>query len=239
MSSDTTEPVPPTPALRLAVVEDDAELREQILLPALAAAGFDVVGFSCARELYREWTRAPFSLVLLDVGLPDEDGVDIARHLRTLTDSVGIVIYSGHSSGIDRLRGLRAGIDAYLVKPVEIDELVQTLVNLGRRVAGADPAAAGGSGWRLDQRGWVLEAPSGAVVTLTRNERELLILLAERAGDTVPRETLIGHIARDAGSFDSHRLEVLVYRLRRKCLDVLGEPLAVHTVRGVGYRLDW
>src|SRR5690606_8882601 len=79
-------------ALRLAVVEDDAELRERILLPALQAAGFEPVGFCSALELYRQWTRAPFDLVLLDVGLPDEDGVEITRHLRTLGGAMGIVI---------------------------------------------------------------------------------------------------------------------------------------------------
>ena len=125
-------------ALRLAVVEDDAELRERILLPALQAAGFEPVGFCSALELYRQWTRAPFDLVLLDVGLPDEDGVEITRHLRTLGGAMGIVIYSAHGRSADRLRGLRAGVDAYLVKPLQMEEVVQTLRNLGRRTGALD-----------------------------------------------------------------------------------------------------
>src|SRR5690606_6496367 len=100
--------------------------------------------------------RAPFGLVLLDIGLPDEDGVEIARHLRTLARSIGIVIYSGHGRSVDRVRGLRAGIDAYLVKPVDVTEIVETLRNLGRRITGDDAVSTGKAGWTLAQRGWVL-----------------------------------------------------------------------------------
>ena len=66
----------------LAVVEDDAELREKILLPVLGAAGFEVTGLASALQLYRSWATSPFDLVLLDIGLPDDDGVEIAAHLR-------------------------------------------------------------------------------------------------------------------------------------------------------------
>jgi DNA-binding response OmpR family regulator len=161
----TGTPDAPAPSLRLAVVEDDAELRERILLPALQASGFEARGFRSALELYRQWTRAPFDLVLLDVGLPDEDDVEIARHLRALGGRMGIVIYSAHGRGVDRLRGLRAGVDAYLVKPLAMDELVQTLRNLGRRVAGDGTRAGGRSGWSLAQGGWVPHTPAGTTIS--------------------------------------------------------------------------
>ena len=225
-------------ALRLAVVEDDAELRERILLPALQAAGFEPVGFCSALELYRQWTRAPFDLVLLDVGLPDEDGVEITRHLRTLGGAMGIVIYSAHGRSADRLRGLRAGVDAYLVKPLQMEEVVQTLRNLGRRVRAGAAGAAGSSGWSLTQRGWVLETPAGASINLSRNEREIMTVLAARVGETVPRETLMQQLGDVGAGFDPHRLDMLVYRLRRKC-EAAGAPLDLATVRGAGYRLDW
>jgi len=230
---------PAATALRLAVVEDDAELRERILLPALQAAAFEAVGFSSALELYREWTRAPFDLVLLDVGLPDEDGVEIARHLRALGGAMGLVIYSAHGRSADRLRGLRAGVDAYLVKPLEMEEVVQTLRNLGLRVRAGATAAAGRSGWSLAQRGWVLETPDGTSISLSRGEREVMKALAGRAGEMVSRETLMQQLAGKAGDvFDPHRLDMLVYRLRRKC-EAAGAPLSLATVRGAGYRLDW
>lgn len=235
-------PVPPLsqalPAPRLAVVEDDPELREQILLPAMAAAGFAVAGFPHALDLYREWTRAPFDLVLLDVGLPDEDGVEIARHLRSLSSSVGIVVYSGQSSGADRLRGLRAGVDVYLAKPVEVDEIVETLRNLARRVPEPRAAAPGASGWVVKHRGWMLVTPSGTSITLSRSEREIVVALVERLGQVVARETLVERLTGNAGEFDPHRLDTLVYRLRRKC-EAAGHPLPLGTVRGAGYQLDW
>mgnify|MGYP002716826687 FL=1 len=238
MAGTPSTPVPGIPALRLAVVEDDDELRERILLPALRTAGFEALGFSSALDLYREWMRAPFALVLLDVGLPDEDGVEIARHLRTLTDSVGIVMCSAHGRGADRMRGLRAGADAYLVKPLDVDEIVETLRNLARRLSGADTPAAPASGWSLGQRGWALVTPAGTSIALSRNEREVMTVLAQSTGETVPREALVMRLGCDTADFDPHRLEMLVYRLRRKC-EAAGHPLALATVRGVGYRLDW
>ena len=129
---------------RLAVVEDDAELREKILLPMLGAAGFEVTGLASALQLYRSWATASFDLVLLDVGLPDDDGVEIAAHLRQLSPSPGIVIYTGHGHSLDRLRGLRAGADAYLVNLLDMAEVVQTLHNVNaRRVAQASPQPEG------------------------------------------------------------------------------------------------
>ena len=148
------------PRPRLAVVEDDAELREQILLPVLRAAGFDATGLDSALQLYRSWAGSPFNLVLLDIGLPDDDGVEIARHLRGLSPSPGIVIYTGHGRSLDRLRGLRAGVDAYLVKPLDMDEVVETLRNVHARLAapaGQVPHAAALAGcWSLDRQGWSL-----------------------------------------------------------------------------------
>lgn len=238
MTGTPSTSAPVTTGLRLAVVEDDDELRERILLPALRTAGFEALGFSSALDLYREWMRAPFALVLLDVGLPDEDGVDIALHLRTLASSVGIVICSAHGRGTDRMRGLRAGADAYLVKPLETDEVVETLRNLARRLSAGDLSATAGSGWSLAQRGWALVTPARTSIALSRNERAVMTVLAQCPGETVPREALAMHLTCDAADFDPHRLEMLVYRLRRKC-EAAGHPLALATVRGVGYRLDW
>ena len=224
---------------RLAVVEDDEELREKIMLPTLHAAGFDAVGLASALQLYRMWAGSPFDLVLLDVGLPDEDGVEIARHLRGLSPSLGIVMYTGHGRSADRMRGLRAGVDAYLVKPLDMDEVVETLRNVHRRQAGGDvPAAPGRNGWSLDRQGWTLSAPSGATVTLNQTERQVMAVLAASPNEPVARETLIAHLTGDVDGFDPHRLEMLVYRLRRKCLDALGEALPLQAVRGVGYLFE-
>ena len=108
-------PAPPPPFTsnsRLAVVEDDPEYRDAILVPVLSRAGFEVAGMGSALELYRAMLAKPYDLVLLDVGLPDENGFAIARHLRGLSPSIAIVMLTGRSSGTDRMRGLEAGVDA-------------------------------------------------------------------------------------------------------------------------------
>ena len=226
------------PRPRLAVVEDDAELREQILLPVLRAAGFDATGLDSALQLYRSWAGSPFNLVLLDIGLPEDDGVEIARHLRGLSPSPGIVIYTGHERSLDRLRGLRAGVDAYLVKPLDMDEVVETLRNVHARLAapaGQVPHAAVAGCWSLDRRGWSLTAPSGSTVSLSQAERQVMALLVASRDAPVSREVLIAHLTGDVESFDPRRLEMLVYRLRQKCRQACGEDLPLRTVRGTGY----
>lgn len=210
------------------------------MLPALRAAGFDALGLANSLQLYRMWagTPSPFDLVLLDVGLPDDDGVEIARHLRSLSPSLGIVVYTGHGHGGDRLRGLRAGVDAYLVKPLDMDELIETLRNIFRRQRGHGAAAGNGS-WALDRQGWRLLAPSGAAAVLNQAERQIMGVLAATPHAPVRRETLIAGLTGDIDEFDPHRLEMLVYRLRRKCLEACGEALPLQAVRGVGYMLEW
>lgn len=215
------------------------ELREKIMVPALQDAGFNVEGLSNALELYRRWSAAPFELVLLDVGLPDEDGVEIARHLRALTPSPGIVLYTGHGHIADRLRGLRSGADAYLVKPLDMDVVVETLHNLRTRLRGSAGVEARPDGrWSLDRHGWSLAAPSGSSLALNQAERQILRVLMATPGEPVPREALIASLTGDVSGFDPHRLEMLIYRLRRKCLQTCGQALPLQAVRGVGYLFE-
>lgn len=224
---------------RLAIVEDDEELREKIMLPALQAAGFNVTGFANALQLYRAWVSSPFDLVLLDVGLPDDDGIEIARHLRGLSSSLGIVMYTGHGRTADRVRGLRAGVDAYLVKPADMDEVIETLRNVQERRGNQDASLSGSSGWSLGRQGWLLSTPSGVVVTLNQAERQIMRILAATPNQPVPREALIDNLTSDVEGFDPHRLEMLIYRLRRKCTETAGEALPLQAVRGLGYMLEW
>lgn len=239
MTAITVDQSPILP--RLAIVEDDEELREKIMRPALRSAGFEVAGLANALQFYRMWAEAPFDLVLLDIGLPDDDGIEVARHLRELSPTLGIVMYTAYGRRGDRLRGLRAGVDAYLVKPLDMDEVVETLRNLHRRLAVGETQAVrkGNGNWSLDRQGWCLTAPSGGTVTLNQSERQVMSLLAAASGEPVRREVLIAALTSDTDAFDPHRLEMLVYRLRRKCQDGCAVALPLRSVRGVGYLLDW
>ena len=230
---------PPFPRPRLAIVEDDEELREKIMVPAMCAAGFDAIGLASALQLYRVWAGSPFDLVLLDVGLPDDDGIEIARHLRGLSPSLGIVMYTGYGRTADRVRGLRAGVDAYLVKPADMDEVIETLRNVWGRRGSPDPLQQSLSGgWSLGRQGWALSTPSGIAITLNQAERQIMRMLAAAPNEPVSREVLITNLTSDVDGFDPHRLEMLIYRLRRKCLEMTGEALPLQAVRGVGYLFE-
>ena len=223
----------------LAVVEDNQELREDVLLPALARSGFDVVGMTSALDLYRAMTVRSFDLVLLDVGLPDEDGFSIAAHLRGLSPSLGIVMLTGYDTGPDRLRGLLAGADAYLFKPVEMDVLVTTLKNLARRIVPAKDVAQTRAKWRLDERGWCILSPQGVEIEMNLAERQVMAVLSATPGVPVERDVLIARLVKNDQDFDPHRLDMLVYRLRKKCLGAAKEDIPLRAVRGIGYVLNW
>ena len=224
---------------KLAVVEDDPEFRDGVLLPVLKHSGFDAVGMGNALELYRAMVTEPFDLVLLDVGLPDEDGFSIAAHLRGMSSSIGIVMLTAHASSSDRVDGLQAGADAYLCKPANMKEVVATLSNLARRIATRAHTPSAGTHWRRDQSGWRIFSPRGVEIAMTAAERQVVRRLAESTGTAVSRDDLIACLAADIHDFDPHRLDLLIYRLRKKCLKLAGQQIPLRAVRGVGYVLNW
>jgi DNA-binding response OmpR family regulator len=224
-------------ALRLALLEDDALLRERILRPGLAKYGFAVAGTATAADLYAHLRAHPVDIVVLDVGLPDQDGFTVARAVRALFPCIGIIMLTGRGETPDRVRGLSEGADAYLAKPVEIELLAATVHSVARRLHDP-PAATAPARWRLDREGWCLVSPGGRSVALTRTERRVVTCLLERRGAVVARDVLIASLTDNVFDFDTHRLDSLVYRLRRKVADGCGEALPLAAVHGEGYRFD-
>jgi len=220
----------------VAILEDDIALREDILVPQLGTFGFSVEGFGTSSELYRRMLSVPFDLLVLDIGLPDEDGFDVARHLRA-TSPIGIVTLSGRAANADRVKGLTEAVDAWLVKPVEIDVLAATLHSLARRMqlAVGDDGASDLVGWHLARGSWRLQAPDGRNVLLNLLERSLMTRLLARPGQLVSHADLLAEVAASGEDFDQHRLEMLIHRLRRKVQQRLGESLPLRSVRGRGY----
>lgn len=221
------------------VVEDDPAMRNDILIPGLEEAGFNVIGAGSAAEAYRCMLTRDFSLFVLDIGLPDEDGFTMIKHLRPLTDA-GIVMLTGRKRGkADRIRGLDEGADVYLSKPIDIDVLAATVRSLLRRLQRPTHwhSVETPSGWQFDMDNWHLASPRGAKVRLTHAERLVVSMLAASSGETVARDTIISTLAKDIHDFDPHRLEMLIHRLRRKVLSITNEHLPLNAVRGVGYVL--
>jgi two-component system, OmpR family, response regulator PhoP len=223
---------------RIAVVEDDAELCA-IVVDELRHAGAEVAGFGNAERLYRHLLAHPCELVVLDVGLPGEDGYSVAGYLRQIVPQAGIVMLTGRGATTDMTRGLLQGADVYLVKPLDVALLIAALANLRRRLqlAQAPPREATMADWRLSDDGWTLFSPQQRKLALTEAERGLLKALFAQRGAPVERDILIAAVTDVPWDFDPHRLEVLVHRLRARVTAATQAPLPLRAVRGQGYLL--
>lgn len=219
---------------QIAVVEDDEEFRE-LMVSDLSSRGFAVVGMESAEALYRHMTVKRCHIVVLDIGLPGEDGYSAARHLRQMS-SVGIIMLTARGDSGDMARGFDTGADLYLVKPVDLDVLAAAVTSLLRRLAPAtEPVNNKNNGWSLAASGWSLRPPVGDEVALGEAERAFLQPLFANPGRPVARDTLIGEITDQPWDFDPHRLEVLVHRLRARVRAATGLTLPIRAVRGIGY----
>lgn len=220
------------------MVEEDIGIREGVLMPGLKEVGFNVVGAGSAAEAYRRMLTQDFSVFILDIDLPGESGLAIAKHLRTVTEA-GIVL-TGDRRQSNHIYDLDIGADVCITKPIDIDMLTATVHSLLRRLdrlSAVRAAEKPAPGWRFEMQHWNLASPRGVKVRLTHAERLLIDMLAASPGETVPRDTIISKLARDIHDFDPHRLEMLVHRLRRKVLSATSEQLPLNAVRGIGYVL--
>jgi len=222
--------------LKVAVLEDDVELREDILLPRLRQFDFDVEGFTTSVDLFQAMLARTFDMLVLGIGLPGGDGFTTVRRLRE-NSPIGIVILAGRDAVEGRALGLTEGADAWLVKPDEIEVLAATLYGLARRMRMMRAAAteAQPAQWRLSPKGWHLHAPDDRSIVLNQFERCLLTQLFDAPNELVGYDKLIAALIQGAEEIDRHRLEMLIHRLRCKVSAKLGKPLPLRCVRGCGY----
>ena len=220
---------------RLLVVEDDPQVRA-MLTRALGYEGFEIVTAPDAATAMACFRAARPDLLLLDLLLPDDDGVEVCRRLRTAGEQVPILMLTARDTVRDRIVGLEAGADDYLVKPFSTAELVARVRALLRRAR--DLAA----GPRRRFADLTLDASTHEVqrgdrpLELTRREFDLLALLMDNPGAVMPRERLLTDAWGFASNVETNAVDVYVGYLRRK-LEEGGEPRLIHTVRGVGYVL--
>ena len=222
--------------MRVLLVEDEPAVRDAVER-ALRGAGHKAdlakegpVGLEMA-------LATPYDAVVLDLGLPGLDGVEVCRRLRAAGNQVPVLMLTARAAVRDRVEGLDAGADDYLMKPFALDELLARIRALGRR--GEDGTRARGTlrfaEFTLDRD--AMECRRGErLIPLTRTEYSLLELLLVNARKVLPRDVIFDRVwGYDFGP-DSNSLDVYVGYLRRK-LESGGESRVIHTVRGVGYVL--
>jgi two-component system response regulator QseB len=216
--------------MRLLLIEDD-NMVGRALRTALAASGFAVDWVRDGRAGELALANADHDLVLLDLGLPVKDGLQLLRQLRARGGRVPVLVISARDSVPDRVLGLNAGADDYLLKPFELDELVARVHALARRSAGAAAPIFQCGGLSLDPARMRV-AIDGLVVELTAREFALLEALVRRPGAVISRRRLEDCVYGWGEEVASNTVEVHLHHLRRK----LGADRIVN-VRGLGYRL--
>lgn len=231
------------PNPHILVVDDDREIRD-LLGKFLEKHTLRVTTARDGREARRAWLNGHFQLVVLDLMLPGESGLDLARWLRSQSN-VPIVMLTAMGEETDRIIGLELGADDYVPKPFNPRELLARIRAVLRRAGDAADRRIDSAGAQsLRFAGWVLEParrrllnPDGVEVPLTGGEYDLLIALAERPNRVLTRDMLLDLLrGRQAGPFD-RAIDVAVSRLRRKLEDDGRHAQIIKTVRGGGYVL--
>ena len=222
-------------AFRILVVEDDEAIGTG-LVRVLDSQGYRVTRVARGREALRAPLRE-IGLVLLDLGLPDIDGIDVCRRLRAAAPELAILIVTARDQELDVVAGLDAGADDYLVKPFRLSELLARVRAHTRRL-GSAPLAAGAvdplcaAGVRIHRDARRVER-DGREIALRPKEFDLLWLLAEHAGRVVTRETIMREVWDTDWMGSTKTLDNHILTLRGKLADG-----AITTLRGIGYRLD-
>ena len=224
------------------VVDDQKEICE-VVQQYLSSEGYRVSVANDGSSMRKVWAQGGVDLVILDLVLPGEDGLTLARALRE-ESNVGIIILTGRGEMVDRVIGLEMGADDYLAKPFHLRELLARVKSVMRRVSArsetpekgaAAHARASFAGWQLDLTTRELVGPDGGEVRLTTGEFDLLAAFVNNANQVMSRDRLLDLARnREAGPFD-RTIDVQVGRLRRKLEPDPQRPTLIKTVRGTGY----
>ena len=219
---------------RLAIIEDNEDLRDELIF-YLSAKGYNVWGADSAEAFWRQLHRSPVDIVLIDIGLPGEDGFSVIEYLNSI-GHFGVIVLSARGTTQDKLRGLDLGADAYLIKPVNFSELADTITRLYRRICSekdARQAAAepGASHWRLTAE--ALYCSDGMALDLTPKEYGLLTVLYKHKNTVCKKEQVHDALFGFHEQADMHRVDVILSRLRRKARDK-SMTLPVRAVFGQG-----
>lgn len=217
--------------IRIAVVEDDDDIRANICR-FLDKSGLPTWGAASAEDFYVGCLRERADLVMLDLGLPGEDGLSLARRLTQ--QRVPVIMVTARAGVEDRIAGLDAGAVQYFVKPVDMHELVAGIRSLLRLRGNALEQGGLQPEWRLDRAMMRLVAPNQRAMDLTDRELELVTCLLAAEGSLVSKQSVVDFMCYGDVDGAFHRIETMLTRMRRKCQDATGMILPVRAVFGRG-----
>ena len=216
--------------MRVLVVEDDKQLNRQ-MSEALADAGYVVDKAFDGEEGHFLGDTEPYDAVVLDIGLPQIDGISVVERWRRAGRKMPVLILTARDRWSDKVAGIDAGADDYVTKPFHIEEVLARVRALIRRAAGHASSELTLGPLRLDTRASKADV-NGAPLKLTSHEFRLLAYLMHHMGEVVSRTELVEHLYDQDFDRDSNTIEVFVGRLRKK----MGVDM-IETVRGMGYRI--
>jgi DNA-binding response OmpR family regulator len=218
--------------MRLLIVEDNEELA-QLLAKGLKTAGYDSDVLSTVEDARAVLSTTFYAALILDLGLPDGDGLELLRELRQRDNPVPVLVLTARGGLHDRVHGLRSGADDYLVKPFALEELLARLEAQLRR-----PGQLLGSSLRIANLAFDTQNRQASIndqpQVLSARETAVLELLMRSKGRVVSKKQVEDHIFGHSGEVASNAVEVYVHRLRKQ-LSERGAKVQVHTIRGVGY----
>lgn len=220
----------------IAVVEDERDLRDA-LVDYLRLCNFSAQGFGSAEALYNAWADSSFSLVILDVGLPGDNGLQAAQWLRARNESIGIVMLTALGSSADQVAGLEMGADAYLVKDAALEVVEATCRSVLRRLLSPPSSAqsAAGAAWSLHPKSGQLAAPCGKHIQLSHSQVLFLQCLLRSAGSPVNRAELLSALGKKDTYANQRNLDSYASRLRQLTLKQCGTEIPIRPCYGTGY----
>ena len=222
---------------KIIVVEDDPDLLESVL-EYLHIKQFNVAGAANALEFYKRLSSEKFDLAIVDLSLPDGDGLELVEHLRRHI-GLGVIILTAQGGTAQKIRGYHCGADYYFVKPVEMAELVAAIHNLLSRLGPkAEVTPLPGNSWCLHCQDWTLVGPQQQQIEITGKEMTFLQELVAVNGETVTRTHLLQQLSYPLeGPYGGRCLDTLVARLRKKIKSATGF-MPIKTVHALGYRFS-
>lgn len=216
---------------RVILVEDNQTLRDSIA-EYLCRVGYEVIAVDTGIRFYHALAEQTYNVAIVDLGLPDMDGLQLAEYIRNNT-AMHCIILTARDSLEDRVSGYDSGADLYMVKPVDCRELVSALSRMIQRTSQQINKEGPGQ-WRLNRHNGTLLTPVSALISLTAREMDFLLCLASISSETVPRDIILQTLGYRNDDYSNRALESLIRRLRRKIEHAFGSS-PILTRHGVGY----